>query len=47
MQEYVYIRCSTEEQSPELQLNDIYQSFPNSNQAVALKENISAWNQNS
>lgn len=47
MKDITYIRCSTEEQAPELQLADINESFPASNSAIVLKDNISAWKEGS
>jgi len=41
--EVVYIRCSTPDQEPQLQLNDINLDLKPSIEALILKENISAW----
>lgn len=43
----VYIRTSTEEQSPELQLRDIYKTFPESEGCEIRQEQKSAYKENS
>jgi DNA invertase Pin-like site-specific DNA recombinase len=40
----IFIRCSTENQTPELQLNDILSMNPPAD-AVIYKEQLSAWKQ--
>ena len=44
--EVVYIRCSTPEQEPQLQLNDINMEFKPVKDALILEESISAWKEN-
>jgi DNA invertase Pin-like site-specific DNA recombinase len=44
--EVVYIRCSTPDQEPQLQLNDINLELKPVNDALILEESISAWKEN-
>jgi len=44
--EVVYIRCSTPDQEPQLQLNDIKIELNPMNNALVLEESISAWKEN-
>ncbi|MGH2643840.1 MAG: recombinase family protein, partial [Chitinophagaceae bacterium] len=46
MNDVIYIRTSTNEQTPELQLKDIQATYPNSNNAIIFKEQNSAWKEN-
>ncbi len=44
--EVVYIRCSTPDQQPQLQLNDINVQFTPTKDSLILEESISAWKEN-
>ena len=39
----IYIRTSTKDQTPELQLKDIYQRFPEAKDAFIYQDQQSAW----